>query len=286
MMGCSASPPLALQEVTANYDQARRNENIKSNAPVAWQEAERSLDRAQTGWDHDGDKKETAHLAYLAQRRLEIAKARSDSVAAEESIKNLAAQRDELVLQTRTREATQARRQADIQREEAEKARQIAEQERQIALAKAKEAEESQAAAMQERNRATELKQQMSELNAKLEETNRGLVLTLGDVLFDFNQTTLGPGASRQLSPLARFLRENPERAVLIEGHTDSSGSDRYNQELSQRRADAVKDLLVQSGISPDRISTRGLGETLPLVSNDSAAGRQQNRRVEVIISN
>jgi outer membrane protein OmpA-like peptidoglycan-associated protein len=270
---------MELERVSDNYDQARRNPNIAANAPVAWQEAERSLERAESRWEREGDENETAHLAYLAQRRLDIATARANATAAEKSVKDLEAQRDALVLETRTREAEKARRQADTQRENAEIARDQAERAR-------RQAEESQAAAAQASERELKLKQQMAELNAKLEQTNRGLVLTLGDVLFDFNQASLSAGASRQLSPLAKFLQENPERKVAIEGHTDSVGNDRYNQELSERRAQAVRDALVQNGVSPTRITTRGLGETLPIVSNDTVAGRQQNRRVEVIITN
>jgi outer membrane protein OmpA-like peptidoglycan-associated protein len=279
MGGCSATPPPELQRVAANYDQARRNPNISANAPVAWQEAERSLDRAESRWQHEGDENETAHLAYLAQRRLDIAKMRADARTAEKSIKDLEAQRDSLVLRTRTEEAEKARDQAERQRETAQIARDQAQKAR-------REAEESQSEAARAREREMQLKQQLSELDAKLEQTNRGLVLTLGDVLFDFNEASLDPGAARQLSPLATFLKEHPERRVIIEGHTDSVGGDRYNQELSEHRAQAVRDVLVRNGVSPDRITTRGLGETLPIVSNDTVAGRQQNRRVEVIIAN
>ncbi len=123
---------------------------------------------------------------------------------------------------------------------------------------------------------------ELEELNAK--ETSRGLVLTLGDVLFASGKATLLPGARRTLDKLVTFLKENPERKVLIEGHTDNVGSSAYNLDLSLRRAEAVKEALVAQGIDPERIVAQGYGEIYPVASNADAAGRQRNRRVEIVI--
>jgi outer membrane protein OmpA-like peptidoglycan-associated protein len=127
-----------------------------------------------------------------------------------------------------------------------------------------------------------ELGKESAELQVR--KTERGLVVTLGDILFDVDQATLNPGGELQVARLADALRQMPERNVLIEGHTDSMGSDAYNDDLSQRRADAVEDLLIMQGVEPTRVVTRGYGERLPVATNDTAAGRQQNRRVEVVI--
>jgi outer membrane protein OmpA-like peptidoglycan-associated protein len=108
----------------------------------------------------------------------------------------------------------------------------------------------------------------------------------MGDVLFATGKSDVAPGAQRSIDKLVDFLQKNPTRNVLIEGHTDNTGSADLNLRLSQERADAVKELLVAKGISPDRISARGHGLKYPLVSNDTAAGRQQNRRVEVVVLN
>jgi outer membrane protein OmpA-like peptidoglycan-associated protein len=129
-----------------------------------------------------------------------------------------------------------------------------------------------------------ELGQESAEL--QVQQTERGLVVTLGDILFDVGQATLNPGGELQVARLAEVLHQMPERNLLIEGHTDSAGSDAYNDDLSQRRADAVEDLLIIQGIEPTRVVTRGYGERLPVATNDTAAGRQQNRRVEVVILN
>jgi outer membrane protein OmpA-like peptidoglycan-associated protein len=132
--------------------------------------------------------------------------------------------------------------------------------------------------------RAQALQQQLAEMNAK--QTDRGMVLTLGDVLFDTGQATLKAGAQSTIDRLAEFLRDSPESTVVIEGHTDSVGSDDYNMQLSQRRADAVRMELLNRNVVSTRVSAAGKGESAPIASNDTDAGRQQNRRVEIIIEN
>jgi outer membrane protein OmpA-like peptidoglycan-associated protein len=122
----------------------------------------------------------------------------------------------------------------------------------------------------------------LTELRAR--STDRGTVVTLGDVLFDTGSATLNPGGQQQLQRLATYLNANPGRTVRIEGHTDDQGSDASNEVLSQRRADAVRAALITAGVDPARVAAVGVGEALPVASNDTAAGRQQNRRVEVVI--
>ncbi|MGQ7847498.1 OmpA family protein [Granulosicoccus sp. 3-233] len=131
------------------------------------------------------------------------------------------------------------------------------------------------------RQEASELQRQMAALQA--EKTERGMVLTLGDVLFDINEATLAPGASRNIGKIASFMREFPDRQAVIEGHTDSMGDDDYNLDLSRSRAFAVRQALIEQGVSASRITTQGFGEALPVASNATAAGRQENRRVEII---
>jgi OOP family OmpA-OmpF porin len=123
---------------------------------------------------------------------------------------------------------------------------------------------------------------ELAALRAK--KTDRGIMITLGDVLFEFGKADLKPGSVRGLDPLVSFLREYPERNLLIEGHTDSIGSDASNMVLSQRRADSVTDALAVAGVDRARITARGLSQPYPVASNNTPAGRQQNRRVELII--
>ena len=130
---------------------------------------------------------------------------------------------------------------------------------------------------------ASELQRQLEILQAR--PTDRGLVLTLGDTLFATGKSELKSGATVNLDRLTAFMTEYPQRTAAIEGFTDSMGSEEYNQDLSQRRADAVKGYLVRQGVETSRLSSAGRGENSPVADNESAAGRQQNRRVEVIIS-
>jgi outer membrane protein OmpA-like peptidoglycan-associated protein len=109
--------------------------------------------------------------------------------------------------------------------------------------------------------------------------------LTLGDVLFDTGEATLKAGAATTIDRLAQFMRDYPEHAVRIEGHTDSTGSDETNRSLSERRAQSVRDALLARGLAAERIATLGYGEAQPIANNDTAAGRQQNRRVEIVVS-
>ena len=135
---------------------------------------------------------------------------------------------------------------------------------------------------------------EMEGLNEQLEDelaglparqTDRGLVVTLGeDILFDTDRADIKAGGAQELARIADFLRNHPDRNLLVEGHTDSTASDTYNLALSQRRANAVEDFLISLGVDPTRIDGRGYGEQLPVATNDSAAGRQQNRRVELVI--
>jgi outer membrane protein OmpA-like peptidoglycan-associated protein len=145
------------------------------------------------------------------------------------------------------------------------------------------QAQVARAEADQATARADQLQQELADLQA--EQTERGLVLTLGDVLFDTAEAQLKPGADATIRRLAEFLDVYPERRLLIEGHTDSRGSDTYNQDLSQRRADAVRTALMAAGVGEERVRALGLGEEYPVASNDTDAGRQENRRVEIIIS-
>lgn len=137
--------------------------------------------------------------------------------------------------------------------------------------------------AQQAQQQAQQLQQELAALQAQ--QTPRGMVITLGNVLFRTDSAELIPGAAATIDRLAEFMRRNPEATVQIEGHTDSTGSETYNLGLSQRRADAVRSALVSRGIEPHRIETQGLGQSMPIASNDTAQGRQLNRRVEVVVS-
>ncbi|MBQ0833277.1 OmpA family protein [Marinobacter sp.] len=176
-----------------------------------------------------------------------------------------------------------AHRHAQIASEQAERARlqkQIdsAEERRRTLMLDKRSSEAEQA-----RSEAEMLRKRMEELQA--ERTDRGMVLTLGDVLFDLNKADLKSSGEQTVGRLAQFMREYEDRRVRVEGYTDSTGKASYNQALSERRAQAVRDELVSQGIERRRVETKGYGEQYPVANNDTSAGRQQNRRVEIVIS-
>jgi outer membrane protein OmpA-like peptidoglycan-associated protein len=244
-----------LNEARDEYRAAESDENIVRFAPVALKEAEEDLMISMELWEAKEDRVYVEHYAYLARQKTEIARETAKLNAAQNEIERAGSERQQVLIEVRRQEADRALAEARRERERAEEAR----------------------------NRAEELARRVNELEA--ERTERGLVLTLGDVLFDFNETTLKPGGLRAVNELAEFMKEYPERNVLIEGHTDSIGSDEYNLQLSERRAASVRESLLESGISRNRIQIAGYGKHYPVASNSSEAGRQQNRRVEVVIS-
>jgi len=190
-----------------------------------------------------------------------------------------------------TSEAERARREAGKAMSEAEQARSAAAADAERAAIAKRQAEQAKSAAEVEAAKAAmakaEADQLMKELSElKAQQTERGIVLTIGDVLFATGKANLSPDANKSVAKLVEFLKKYQKRNVLIEGHTDSVGSDDYNLTLSRGRADSVKYKLVGDGIEAGRITTVGYGEQFPLASNDTMAGKAQNRRVEVIILN
>jgi outer membrane protein OmpA-like peptidoglycan-associated protein len=202
------------------------------------------------------------HLAYLARRHADAGLARVDEARAKQEVARAQDERSRILLASRDREAQNAQAQAQAAQSQAAAA-------------------QSQALAAQQQLASTQ--QQLQDLQAK--QTERGMVLTLGDVLFDTNKATLKPGADQKLERLATFMQNNPKERVIVEGYTDSTGSEDHNQELSQRRAQAVADALAAHGVPAARYQAVGRGQAFPVATNSTSAGRQQNRRVEVVFS-
>ena len=305
----------SLERARTAYKQAMANPNVEAYAAVPLMDAGKALKAAEQA----KNAKEMEHLAYMAEKKSQIAVAITEGKMAEKETERLSRETAEVLLQkreqeatlakkeaeqakmlalektaeaekakleaeSRAREAEQARMEAEAKARETERARmetaekaREAEQARLLALAEAAKAEKAEA-------EANQLLKELSELRAK--QTEGGIVLTMGDVLFATGKATLSSEANRNIDKLVDFLQKYPNRDVLIEGHTDSVGQDEYNLALSQKRADAVKEQLVAKGIPEERITTKGYGRRYPVASNDTSAGRQQNRRVEVIILN
>lgn len=280
---CYAAPtkPNGAADLRARLMQLQADPQLGSRAPLAMKEADAAVtaaERPQT------DKALATHLVFVADRKIATAKAQAESNFAVDQRKTLGEQRDAMRLQSRTQEADSANRHADAAMVEANNQRVNAESANRRADAASADADAARDASAVAQNNALELQRQIDDLQAKV--TDRGLMLTLGDVLFASGTANLNSGGDNHLAKLAVFLNKYPERTTIIEGHTDSTGSDAYNQGLSQRRADAVKAYLVAQGIDASRLTASGKGKGSPVGDNGSATGRQQNRRVEVIIAN
>jgi outer membrane protein OmpA-like peptidoglycan-associated protein len=245
--GCAttANEDSRIRELQQEINALDSGSEGKSYAPIAVREAQESLDKLRA---FKGKDERYQHQVFLTEKRIEIARETVSQKQAEETVATAELRRKDILLDAAQQESAQAR---DL------------------------------AATMA--GRAQELERQVSDLQA--EETERGLVLTLGSVLFETNKASLQAGAQRTVQKVADFLNQYPERNILIEGFTDSQGSDTYNKKLSEDRAQAVRDELLKNGVDAERIDVLGYGEEYPVASNDNAAGRQQNRRVEIVIS-
>ncbi|MDB6101641.1 MAG: OmpA/MotB domain protein [Gammaproteobacteria bacterium] len=250
LAACVSAP-----ERSEQLEQARAQIQTLSQDPLAQQAAGRdleaarkSLQQAEIALQQKQPLATVDHLAYLARRHAEAGEARVSEAHSRQEVARAQEDRNKILMDARSREAQNAQAQS---------------QSAQAQLASAQ--------------------QQLADLQAK--KTDRGMVVTLGDVLFDTGQATLKPGANLALNRLAIFLSANPQTKIIVEGHTDSRGSDEYNEVLSERRARAVATELMSRGISTDQLQTLGRGKGYPVASNDTPEGRQQNRRVEIVFS-
>lgn len=257
LAGCASAPlpPPGAAEARTKLTRLQSDPNLAERAPTALKDAEAAVHTAELPVSK-AEAELGAHRVYIADRKVEIAMARASTRYAEDQRAKFASERDSARLAARTAEADAAKLEATMARSEAEAAAE----------------------------KAAELRRQIAALEA--EATDRGLVLTLGDVLFATGKSEVKVGARSNLNKLVAFLNSYPERTVQIEGHTDSVGSEESNQALSQRRAESVRAYLVQQGIAANRLTAVGLGENQPVASNDTQSGRQQNRRVVAIIDN
>jgi outer membrane protein OmpA-like peptidoglycan-associated protein len=249
VLGACASTPQpnpALETARAAVQSAQADPNVSKYAALDLESAKKDLEIAEGAAMHHKDA-EIVQPAYLATQTARLAQVRAAAKADDARVAAGQVERDRIQLAARTREVQNAK------------------------LATTAATAES-----------ARLQAEVDALKAK--PTDRGLVLTLGDVLFDTGKAELNSGAARKLDQLAQFLTDHPDRRLQIDGFTDSVGTDSYNLDLSQRRADAVKMALLTRGIDPSRIGTQGYGKAFPVANNTDSGGRQLNRRVEVVI--
>jgi outer membrane protein OmpA-like peptidoglycan-associated protein len=253
-------PNAALETARSAVQTAESDPNVNKYAPLDLDRARKDLSLAEDASQHHKDA-EVDQPAYLATQNAKLAQAHAAAKADDARVAAGQMERDQILLAARTRDAENAKASAANSRAAAD-------------------------TALNQRDQANEETARVqAELDAlKATPTPRGLVMTLGDVLFDTGRAELKPGANRKMDQLAQFLNEHPDRRVQIDGFTDSVGTDSYNEDLSRRRADAVKGALTSRGVDPSRIGTEGYGKSYPVASNADSGGRQLNRRVEVVI--
>jgi outer membrane protein OmpA-like peptidoglycan-associated protein len=275
LAACATAPvkPDGAAEARNKLTQLQADPDLATRAPQAIEAADVAV---RTAEQPEADQELAAYRVYMADRKVEIARADAQTRFAEDQRVLISARRDQARLDARTREADAAKGQAALARAESAEQKAAADQAR-------SEADTAHQAAASSNQQIAELQLQVAALQAK--PTDRGLVLTLGDALFNSGRAELQPGAGGHLQKLVAFLNRYPDRTVVVEGYTDSVGNDDSNQGLSERRAGAVRSYLVEQGISSIRLTSLGKGASNPVAGNDTASGRQQNRRVEVIIS-
>jgi outer membrane protein OmpA-like peptidoglycan-associated protein len=279
LAGCSTVPTTTatLDEARADYVAASNNPQVASYAPVEFRQASEALDRANQAAAKRESLDTIDRLAYVAKQRVATAQEVARAKSAEAEIANAGRERDRVQLEARTAEAERAKREAAAANAQVA----VAQQQAQDAQAQAAAAQQ-QAAQLAERS--ARLEAILVELHAQ--KTERGMVVTIGDVLFATDRAELNANGVATVRKLAEVMQQNPDRTVLVEGFTDSTGSTAHNQDLSERRAQAVAQALTGLGVPRERVAMRGYGEAYPVASNDNASNRQLNRRVEIVLSN
>lgn len=271
LAACSSAPTTTslLDQTRGDYMAAQNNPAVAQYAQVEFRQASAALDRANEAAARKDDAAQVDKLAYIAKQRIAVAQEVAKQKSAEQSVADSGRQRDQIRLEARTAEADQAKRSAEQSKADADAARM--------------QADSQLNATRDAQAKADALAAQLADLQAK--QTERGIVITFGDVLFNTDQAVLTEGGQRTVRKLADVLMQNPDRNVMVEGFTDSTGTSAHNLELSQRRAEAVRSTLMGMGVEGTRVATRGYGEAYPIAGNDTAGNRQLNRRVEIVLS-
>ena len=277
--GCAPVIPRELADARTAYQHASAS-RASDLSPAELHKAKEALTKAEESWSGDPESAQTRDLSYVAQRKAQLAEAmagmelaRRDKATADQSITT-----SEHVIAKRTEgELSQTREQLAESQRNAAQGQQALGTERQARLDADKRRADSAARAKAAQDALAKL--------AAVKEDDRGMVITLsGSVLFPSDQSSLLPDAQTRLDQVAAALMATKERNIVIEGHTDSRGSETHNLDLSQRRAESVRSYLVSKGYESDRVQAHGIGKGRPATSNDTAEGRANNRRVEIIV--
>jgi outer membrane protein OmpA-like peptidoglycan-associated protein len=251
-----------LEQTRSDYRTVQNDPQVAKYAPLELKQADDAMAKANAAAADNQSTEDIDKLAYLAKQKIAVTQETTKQKSAESSIAGASKERDQMRLDQRTNEADRAKAATEV--------------------AKGKTAD-AERQTLDAQRRTAQLEAQLAELSAK--KTERGMVITLGDVLFQTDKSELSENGLNTSRKLAKVLEENPERTVLIEGFTDSTGSTAHNQRLSESRATSVRLALQKMGVDRNRIAIRGFGESYPIAGNDTSEDRQLNRRVEIILS-
>lgn len=261
--GCSTTPTTTsrTEELRAEFDLLAGQGVVREQAPVAVDEARKELNKLEGLVESNAPDDQIRQQLYITERKVDLVRESAQMKQADDFIAEADSHRKDAIIQQKDQQIIEAENTAAV----------------------------LGVTALQAEERAERMEAQVQALQTEVEElssqnTDRGLVLTLGDILFEKDKARLKENASASLLKVAEFLNEYPDRQLVIEGHTDSTGPAEYNEELSEARAESVKDALVSYGVDASRIDTEGFGEARPVESNETTFGRVQNRRVEIII--
>lgn len=285
LASCSTAPDYksTVNDLDAQYSVLASHPHAEEHAPIAVEEAREAVDKVKKMVRDGKDKNDIAHQAYLAERKIEIAQQLTRMGESKALIETSEVRRKDILLQSKDskiQQAALAAATAELRADEAGRKNQALED----------EIKQSKAETEKMREQFNSAEQKMKALGDKLEgvstESNeRGLVITMADIEFATGKHELSEGSASQLREIATFLEEFPDRDVLVEGYTDSTGSSQYNDNLSELRAQSVMEKLRSNGVDRSRLQYKGYGEKFPIASNDSSQGRQANRRVEIVLA-
>jgi outer membrane protein OmpA-like peptidoglycan-associated protein len=296
--GAEKYAPESFEKADAALRQAEQYQNQKpGQKPVitmAREAAVRAEDARVVALRREqAEQRENERQAAIARENAEKQRAEAERLKAEEEARLRAqAESDRLAAERSKADALEAARLAQLQTQQADAARQAAVAQQQQLAAQTERARSAAAEADRlrqaaEQNQAQLRQQLLDQFNAVLQtrDTTRGLIVNMSDVLFDTGRYTLRPGAREKLAKVSGIILSHPDLKIEVEGHTDSVGGDDYNLRLSENRATAVQSYLVEEGIQPANVTAKGFGKTLPVADNSTVAGRQRNRRVELVVS-
>ncbi|MBC7682497.1 MAG: OmpA family protein [Ferruginibacter sp.] len=278
LTACGSMPTSTtlLEQTHTDYRMAQASSNVNRFAPLELKQAGDALALADASAKDNDKPAKVDELAYLAKQKIALTQEVANQKFAEAEVLRIGKEADQLRLQQRSNEADAAKAKVA----EAQQAALLAQGD---AAEAQRKTDEARRVALEAQTHNLQLQAQLADMAAK--QTERGMVITLGDVLFGTDQARLTSEGLRTTQKLADVLQQNPQRTVLVEGFTDSTGGSAHNQELSDRRAAAVRAALVSMGIASGRVATRGYGAAYPVAANDTDQNRQMNRRVEIVLS-